>query len=189
MIVSLVAGASVPVLVAFLARELMRPTDNRACSMRRALPGRRCHRVLPASCGSRAWWRCRTRPHSPRRPLGAWLIVVDIAAAAIAWALLLGAAAATFAVEIRLVYGFAALALFVVAAVALAHVYRRDRRRAAIHAFGASIVVLLVAAPTIAPVVMALAAGTDVPFLGQIGVHSWDPAMPSARPSRRPTAG
>ena len=43
-------------------------------------------------------------------------------------------------------------------------------------AVGAAIVVLLVAAPTLAPVVLALAAGTEMPFLGQISVHSWDPA-------------
>ncbi len=174
LIISLAAGALVPILVAFLARALMLPSD-----------GRRARYAVPLLGGvaiavSGQLWQSSVVAMSDAAALAAAtlgaLLIVRYHRRGDTWALLLGAAATTFAIEIRLVFGFATVALFVLAVAALARVHRRDRRRASIQAVGALVVTLLVAAPTVAPVVAALAAGTDVPFVGQIGVHSWDPA-------------
>ena len=92
--------------------------------------------------------------------------------------LLLGAAALALAVEIRLVYGVVAA---VFAALALGRL-RSDvvvaPRRTLALAAGAAVVVLIVLAPSLGPVVGALAAGDEPPFLIELGVARLDLLTP-----------
>ena len=102
-----------PILVAFLARELMLTSESE-----------RARYTVPLLAGvvvavSGQLWQSSVVAMSDTAALaaatlGAWLIV-RYHRRGETWTLLLGAAATTFAIEIRLVYGFAALALFVVA--------------------------------------------------------------------------
>ncbi len=167
--VSLVAGATVPVLVALLAYALVPVTDERqrfwtaiGAGLVAALTGQLWQSSVVAMSDTLAL-ACATAGmvaavRYSRAPTLLW--------AAAALALL------TFAIETRLIYAAAGAAAVAPLAYGL---MRRPRRRAALDAAVAIAVALVVAAPMTLPILDAITSGQPAPFLGQAQVHGWDP--------------
>ena len=172
-IVSLIAGATVPVLVALLAREVL-PAHLRGghsyvlallAGLIAALTGQLWQSSVVAMSDTAAVAFATT---------GAWATCRYIGTGRV-WALVLAAAALAFAIETRWIYGLVALPLGLAAVVHIART-RRDRPAAALgHAAIGASVALLVASPTWLPIVAALLEGRPPPFVGDFAVYRWNP--------------
>jgi hypothetical protein len=169
--VSLVAGASIPVLAAALALELWPDADRRLA----LLAG------LVAAVAGQLWQSSAVA--MPDTPALAAATLGALAACRFhrtgrgPW-LLLAAATLALAIEIRLVYVVVAA---VFAALALARL-RSDLGaapgRMLARAGGAALVALAVLAPMLGPMISATAAGASVPFTVELGVAHFDPLTP-----------
>ncbi|HSM58087.1 MAG TPA: phospholipid carrier-dependent glycosyltransferase, partial [Candidatus Sulfomarinibacteraceae bacterium] len=186
--VSLVAGALVPLFTVLIARELMPEREYE--------DGERRHRSQPADAGKTPALQAR----APVALLAGLLVAANgqlwqssavvmsdttalLAATAGVWALLrygrgrgpgwlwLAAAAVAFAVLTRWAYALLAIPC---AAYALVVLWRRPRRAAVWHAAGAVLLALLVLSPVIRAAWLA-GQGGDARFLGNFAVYSWHP--------------
>ncbi len=169
--VSLVAGASVPVLVAILARELRPDADRRIAILAgliAAVPGQLWQSSLvampdaPALAAATLGTLAAARFHRTGR--GRWLLVA--------------AGALALATEIRLVYGVTAAVFGTLVLGRLRGDLRAEPARALALAGGAAAVGVSVLAPMLVPVVAALLAGRPAPFGVELGVAPLDPLTP-----------
>jgi hypothetical protein len=169
--ISLIAGASIPLLVALLALELWPHADRRVpllAGLTAAVAGQLWQSSLvampdtPALAASTLGAVAVVRFHRTGR--GRWLI--------------LGAASLALAVEIRLIYGVVAAALGVLALRRLRADLPVSRGQGLVSAVMAAIVGLAVLAPMVGPIASAVAAGRPVPFLVELGVARFDPLTP-----------
>ena len=169
--VSLVAGASVPVLVALLAREILPGRDTRLA----LLAG------LVAAVAGQLWQSSLVAmsdtPAAAAATLGAWAACRFHRTGSRRW-LALAAGALALAVETRIVFGVAA-AIFGLLAVAR---LRADARRAPGPALVAAVLAAGVAVAVLAPALVAIgaafSAGRPIPFFVEFGVAAFDPLNP-----------
>ena len=172
-VVSLLAGALVPVFVALLGREVIpQQLGHRArdglpllAGLVVALTGQLWQSsvvtmgdtsaVALATCG--AWATCRYVRHGSR------------------WALALAASAVVLAVETRLIYGLVALPLGALGLSGVARAYRQTPARAAGDLLLGGAVALAVAGPTLVPILRASLDGLPPPFLAGLAINRWDP--------------
>lgn len=177
-LVSLLAGALVPIFVALLARQLVAPSVAPGT-------GSRARRVLPLLAGAVAalagqLWQSSVVQMSDTTGLaaatiGAWAVCRYLSIGS-RWSLVLGAGALAFAIEVRWIYALVALPLATATLVALGRAVRTERRAAlgdlAVGAASGMVVLL----PTLGPIASALAAGLPVPFVGDFGAYQhWSP--------------
>ena len=177
-VVSLLAGALVPVFVALLARQLLLPS---------VVPdiGERARHVLPLMAGAVAGvagqlWQSSVVAMSDTTGLaaatmGAWSACRYLSTRS-RWSLVLGAAALAFAIEVRWLYALVALPVSVAVLVSLARTVHTNSRAALGDLTIGVVVGLVVLVPTLVPIVGALAAGGQVPFVGDFGAYEhWSP--------------
>jgi hypothetical protein len=177
-VVSLLAGALVPVFVALLARQLLKPP---------VVPdiGGRARLVLPLMAGAVAGvaghlWQSSVVAMSDTTGLaaatiGAWSACRYLSTGS-RWSLVLGAAALAFAIEVRWIYALVALPVSVAVLVTLARTARTNSRAAMGDLAIGMVAGLIVLGPTLVPIVGALATGGQVPFVGDFGAYQhWNP--------------
>jgi 4-amino-4-deoxy-L-arabinose transferase-like glycosyltransferase len=171
--VSLLAGALVPVLVALLAHRLVAIIDPSATDRPRvAVP---LLAGLVAATAGQLW---QSSVVSMSDTLGAasvtaaaWAVCSYAATGRLPW--LAGAAvAAALAIQVRWIHGLAVLPLALVAVVAVIH---RPRGAAVRHVVVAAAVGLVVAVPTLGPMLGAAVRGGDLPFSVNFEVFEWRP--------------
>ena len=171
--VSLVAGALVPTMTGLLAAEAIgRRVTGRAviaipvaAAIVAALPGQlwqssavaMSDTLAIALATTGAWAACRYGRVGNVR----WLILAAVAAAA--------------AIDTRWVFGLVAIPIALVGLLGVRAVWATDPRRAVGHAVAAAIAGLVVLAPVVAPMGLALVRGTTVPFSADFGAYPWDP--------------
>ncbi len=170
-VVSLVAGASAPVFAALLASELVPADETRRARTVTALLAGLALALTGQLMQSSAVAMSDTAALAAST-IAAWA-VCRYARTGQAVMLCVGAGFATYAVDVRLVYGLVALVLAFVGLVGLTRTYRVDRMRASAHFIAAMLVTIVVVAPIGAPIVAAVASGQPVPFVGQLDVHRW----------------
>ncbi len=169
--VSLVAGASIPVFVALLAREIAPRRGERQA----LLAG------LVAAVAGQVWQSSLVTmsdtPAAAAATLGAWAACRFHQTGSRRW-LALAAGALGLAIETRLVYGVVAVVFGVLALARLradAQLAPRPALTGAALAFAAGLAVL---APTILAIGAALVAGRPAPFGVEFGVAAFDPLTP-----------
>ena len=172
-VVSLLAGASVPVLVALLATE----------AVGRHLVGRAAIAV-PLLAGLLAALPGQLWQSSTVAMADTLAIALAIAAAygvcryarsgRIGW-LLVAAATTAFAIDTRWIYGLVAVPIALVGLIGIRRVLRLERRRAVVHALAATLTGAAVLAPVMLPMGLAILHGTAVPFAADFGAYDWDP--------------
>ncbi|HYI21517.1 MAG TPA: hypothetical protein VEX62_02675 [Candidatus Limnocylindrales bacterium] len=162
-LVSVLAGAAVPVLVAFLAREMI-PLDQ-AGRARWAVP---ILAGLVVAVAGQLWQSSLVAMSDTTAlalaTLGAWAACRYARSGSLPW-ILLACAAAALAIEVRLIYAVVGAPIAFVVARSLVHGWRLDPRRAAAHAIAAAVLAVVLVAPA----------------LGEIGdasnSQSWNPAF------------
>ena len=174
LVVSLLAGALVPVMTGLLASEAIgrRVGGGRAvvavpiaAAVVAALPGQlwqssavaMSDTLSVALATTGAWAACRYGRTGRTR----WL--------------LLAAATVAAAIDTRWVSGLVAVPIAAVALLGVRTVWRADRRRAIRDAGAAALVGAIVLAPVAVPMGLAVAGGTTVPFAADFGAYAWDP--------------
>ena len=174
LVVSLLAGALVPVMTGLLASEAIgrRVGGGRAvvavpiaAAVIAALPGQlwqssavaMSDTLSVALATTGAWAACRYGRTGRTR----WL--------------LLAAATVAAAIDTRWVSGLVAVPIAAVALLGVRTVWRADRRRAIRDAGAAALVGAIVLAPVAVPMGLAVAGGTTVPFAADFGAYAWDP--------------
>ena len=169
--VSLIAGASVPVLVVLLATELWPHADRRVP----LLAG------LVAAVSGQLWVSSSVAmsdtPALAAATLGAVGVVRYHRTGRGRW-LILGAAMLAMAVETRLAYAVVAAVLAALGLARLASEWRSARSRTLATAALAGCAGLVVIAPMLESIVSAIAAGRPTPFLVEAGVARFDPLTP-----------
>jgi 4-amino-4-deoxy-L-arabinose transferase-like glycosyltransferase len=169
--VSMLAGVSIPVLVALLAREILRDRDPRLALLAglvAAVPGQLWQSSLVAMSDT---------PALAAATLGALAAVRFQGTGARRW-LVLAAAALTLAAETRLIFGVTALIFGSLAAMRWLRDARSEPRRALAGGAVAIVVVLLVLAPAAIAIGDAISAGRPIPFAAELGVRAFDPLTP-----------
>ena len=174
LVVSLLAGALVPVMTGLLASEAIgrRVGGGRAvvavpiaAAVVAALPGQlwqssavaMSDTLSVALATTGAWAACRYGRMGRTR----WL--------------LLAAATVAAAIDTRWVSGLVAVPIAAVALLGVRTVWRADRRRAIRDGGAAALVGAIVLAPVAVPMGLAVADGTTVPFAADFGAYAWDP--------------
>jgi hypothetical protein len=169
--VSILAGASIPVLVALLAREILPGRDTRMG----LLAG------LVAAIAGQLWQSSLVSmsdtPAAAAATLGALAGCRFHRTGGRAW-LVLAAAALALAMETRIIYGAVALVFAAVAIERWRGDVRLDPRRALTGAGLAGFAGLVILAPAIAAIGLDLAAGRPMPFAAEFGVSAFDPTTP-----------
>jgi len=176
LVVSLLAGASVPVFTALLAAEAI---------ARGQRFGDRASVAFPLVAGLVAalpgqLWQSSAVAMSDTLSIalataGAWAACRYVRSGGLGW--LLGATAAlAFAIDTRWVYGLVAVPVTIVALIAIARIWRVDRRRALGHVVAATLLGAVVLAPVLGPMGAAALQGTVIPFSADFGAYRWDPS-------------
>jgi len=174
LVVSAIAGASVPVLSALLASETIG-----------VRLGGRARLGVPLGAGALAalpgqLWQSSAvaMPDTLSIALataGAYAACRYARTGRAGW--LLGASAAiAFAIDVRWVYGLVAIPIALVGLIGLERVRRADAGRALGQGLGAAAVTLAVLGPLIVPIARALLDGSTVPFVADFGAYPWDPS-------------
>ena len=169
--VSLLAGASIPALIALLAREVLPDRDPRPALLAgfvAAVAGQLWQSSLVAMSDT---------PALAAATLGALAAVRFHGTGAAGWLVIAGAALA-FAVETRLIYGVAAIVFGLLVAVRWLDDARLEPRRALTGGAAALVVVLLVLAPAGIAIGRTIGAGRPIPFAAELGVATFDPLTP-----------
>ena len=185
-VVSLVAGGSIPVLVALLARELLASagTDAAGAYTAGAAPSASRRLVLPLLAGAVAavapqLWQSSVvgmadTSAAAAATAGAWAVCRYWRRGGTRW-LALGAAALAFAIETRWIYGLVAVPLVALAFVGFRRAARARRpiesvREAAI----AGLVGVVALLPAAVPMLGAIVSGQPLPFAADFASYHWD---------------
>jgi 4-amino-4-deoxy-L-arabinose transferase-like glycosyltransferase len=169
--VPLVAGASIPVLVALLALEL-RPEVDRRIALLAGLVGAVSGQLWQSSGVAMS-----DTPALAAATLGAFA-TCRFHRTGRGWWLLLAFGALALAIEIRLVYGVVAAVFATVALARLRADLARAPGRSLVVAGGSAIIALAVLAPMLGPMLAAAATSAPVPFSVELGVARFDPLTP-----------
>lgn len=172
-VVSLLAGASVPVISALLASE----TIGRRLAGRPAIAVPLLAGLLAALPGQ--LWQSSAVAMADTLAIalatsGAWAACRYARSGGLGW-LLVAAAAGSAAIDTRWIYGLVAVPIAAVALVGIGRVMRLDRRLAVVHAIAATLIAAVVLAPVMLPMGLAILDGTAVPFAADFGAYHWDP--------------
>lgn len=174
-IVSVAAGAAVPVFTILVAREL--GTDERdggPVARHRWLPVSLLAGLIVAVTGQLLQSSLVVMADTlglAAATAGAWALARYRRTGAARW-LLLSALAFAWAILTRWIYGLVAVAA---AIWGLTLLRRRSRRIALLHGAGAAGVGIVALAPTVVPAVLGLMRGGNAPFAGDLQVYSWSP--------------
>jgi 4-amino-4-deoxy-L-arabinose transferase-like glycosyltransferase len=172
-LISLLAGATVPLTTVLLASETIGPRlTGRATVLLQLLAG------LLAGLTGHLWQSSAVAMADTLAialgTAGAWAACRYAHGGGAPW--LLGAAAAlSLAIETRWIYGLVAIPVTVVALAGIGRIWRLDRPRALRHVLGAAVVSALILAPVLGPMGVAVVGGDPVPFSADFGAYHWDP--------------
>lgn len=178
-LVSLLAGAAIPVLTGLLARELVDPgagpRTRVAVPLLAAATAAVSAQLLQSSVVAMA-----DTTGAAAALVGAWATCRYLGSRRTRW-LALGAAALALAIEVRWVYGLVAVPLAAAATAAMWSTARARPGFAARDAATGAIVASLVLLPTAAPMLDALLRGLPLPFAADFAAYHWDAGNAASR--------